>query len=154
MRLKAHKVVQQVFCLLSLFPCNFDDQLSANFHMFVILYVFWDTPRENTGRWHLPRTWSHTGIASMVVLWFRRLLALECVRSWVRVPPKLAVKLAVSINRKFWANMPYDLGCSLTLLEMSDYIRNEWQMTLQFLRLGIRNLPIVDQFPQPCQCCR
>ena len=31
--------------------CNYDDQLSSNFHWFVILCICWETPSENTGLW-------------------------------------------------------------------------------------------------------
>ena len=33
---------------------NFDDQLSSNFHRFVILCICWDTPSGKTGLWQLP----------------------------------------------------------------------------------------------------
>ena len=47
--LKAHTYVQQgCFFFLSFFSCAFDDQLSPNFHRFVILCLCWDTPSENT----------------------------------------------------------------------------------------------------------
>ena len=50
MHLKAHKIVQQgVFSFF--ISCNFDDQLSRNFHRFVILCICWDS--ENTGLWQL-----------------------------------------------------------------------------------------------------
>ena len=39
---------------LSLLSRNFDDQLSSNFHRFVILCICWDTPSEKTGLWQLP----------------------------------------------------------------------------------------------------
>ena len=38
---------------LSLLSRNFDDQLKSNFHRFVILYIGWDTPSEETGLWQL-----------------------------------------------------------------------------------------------------
>ena len=33
---------------------NIDDQLSSNFHRFIILCICWDTPSEKTGLWQLP----------------------------------------------------------------------------------------------------
>ena len=39
---------------LPLLSCNFEDQLSRNFHRFVISFIRWDTPGENTGLWQLP----------------------------------------------------------------------------------------------------
>ena len=39
---------------LPLLSRNFDNQLSSNFHRFVILCICWDTPSENTGLWQLP----------------------------------------------------------------------------------------------------
>ena len=39
---------------LSLFSCNFDDQLCQHFHRFVILCLSWDTASEKTGLWQLP----------------------------------------------------------------------------------------------------
>ena len=50
MHLKAHKVTQQGCFSLSLFSCELDDQLSPNFHRFVILCI---TPSENAGLWQL-----------------------------------------------------------------------------------------------------
>ena len=47
--LEAHYFVQQGCFFLSLFSCNFNDQLSPNFHRLVILCICWDTPSENTG---------------------------------------------------------------------------------------------------------
>ena len=41
MILRAHKFVQQCVVFLSLFSCNFNDQLSLNFHRFVILCICW-----------------------------------------------------------------------------------------------------------------
>ena len=38
---------------LSFFSCNFSDQSSQNFHYFVILCIFRDTPSKNTGLWQL-----------------------------------------------------------------------------------------------------
>ena len=40
---------------LSLFSCNFDDQLSQNFHRFVSLCICWDTLSEDSGLWQLPK---------------------------------------------------------------------------------------------------
>ena len=31
--------------------CSFDDQLSSNFHSFVIICIYWDTPGEKTCLW-------------------------------------------------------------------------------------------------------
>ena len=45
--IEACKFVQQRGFFLSLFSCNFDGQLSPNFHRFVILSVCRDTPSEN-----------------------------------------------------------------------------------------------------------
>ena len=39
---------------LSLLSRNFDDQLSSNFHRFVILCLCWYTASEKTGLWQLP----------------------------------------------------------------------------------------------------
>ena len=39
---------------LLLFFCKLGDQLSPNFHRFVILCECWDTPSKNTGLWQLP----------------------------------------------------------------------------------------------------
>ena len=41
---------QRVF-FLPLLSRNFDDQSSSNFHKFVILCKWWDTPSEKTGLW-------------------------------------------------------------------------------------------------------
>ena len=40
---------------LSLFFCNFDEQLSKNFHRFVTLCICWGSPNEKTGLWKLPK---------------------------------------------------------------------------------------------------
>ena len=45
MYLKAHKVVPQGYFS---FIILYDYQLSLNFHKFVIVYICWDTPSENT----------------------------------------------------------------------------------------------------------
>ena len=52
--LKAYNFVWQGFFFLSLLSSNFDDQFSSNFHRFVILCTWWDTPSEKTGFWQLP----------------------------------------------------------------------------------------------------
>ncbi len=44
---KAHNSMQRGSFCLSLFSCNFDDQLSINFHRFIILCICWDTPSED-----------------------------------------------------------------------------------------------------------
>ena len=45
--------VTRVF-FLSLLSRNFDDQLSSNFHRFVVSCICLDTPSEKTGLWQLP----------------------------------------------------------------------------------------------------
>jgi len=52
--LKAPNFVWQG-CFLSLLSCNFDDQLSSNFNMFVISCICWDTLSEKTGLWQTPK---------------------------------------------------------------------------------------------------
>ena len=51
---KAHNFVWQGLFFLSLLSRNFDDQLSSNFHRFVIVCICWDTPSEKTCLWQLP----------------------------------------------------------------------------------------------------
>ena len=48
-RLKAHNFVSR----------NFDDWLSSNFHMFVIVCICWDTPTVKTSLWQLLPIWSN-----------------------------------------------------------------------------------------------
>ena len=45
--LRAHNFISLLFR-------NFDDQLSSNFHRFIIFCICWDTPRGKTGLWQLP----------------------------------------------------------------------------------------------------
>ena len=52
--LKAHNFVWQGCFFLSLLSRNFDNQLSSNFHRFVVLCICWDTASEKTGLWQLP----------------------------------------------------------------------------------------------------
>ena len=47
------KYATRVFFFLSLFSCNFDDQLNQNFHKFVIWCIWRNTPSESTGLWQL-----------------------------------------------------------------------------------------------------
>ncbi len=59
-------------CFLSLFSCNFDDQLSPNFHRFVILCICWNTPSEDTGLWQLPKVYpAFKSVLSLMVLHHR-----------------------------------------------------------------------------------
>ena len=51
--MKAHNFVWQGCFFLSVFG-NFDNQLSWNFHRFVIFFICWDTPSEKSGLWQLP----------------------------------------------------------------------------------------------------
>ena len=51
---KAHKFVWRGCFFLPLLSHNFNDQLSSNFHRFVILCICWDTASEKTGLWQLP----------------------------------------------------------------------------------------------------
>ena len=45
--------VTRVF-FLSLLSRNFDDRLSSNFHRFVILCIYWDTPNVKASLWQIP----------------------------------------------------------------------------------------------------
>ena len=47
--LKAHNFLWQGCFFLPLLSRNFDDQLSSNFHRFVILCICWDTASEKAG---------------------------------------------------------------------------------------------------------
>ena len=49
--LKAHNLCAKGIFFLPLLFCNFDDQLSSNFHRFVILCICWDTPSDNLTIW-------------------------------------------------------------------------------------------------------
>ena len=55
---------------LSLFSCNFNDQLSPNFHGCVILCIFicWDTQSENSGLWQTTKSVSSAFNCSIITL--------------------------------------------------------------------------------------
>ena len=53
--IKKHTTLCDKGVFLSLLSRNFDDQLSSNFHRFVILCICWDTQSEKTGLWQLPK---------------------------------------------------------------------------------------------------
>ena len=52
--MKSHNFVWEGCFFLSYISRNFDDQLSWNFHRFVISCICWDTASEITGLWQLP----------------------------------------------------------------------------------------------------
>ena len=41
-------------CFLSLLSRKFDDRLSSNFHRFVVICIYWDTPTVKASLWQLP----------------------------------------------------------------------------------------------------
>ncbi len=63
MHLKAKNSMHQGWFCLSLFSCNFDEQLNPTFRWFVILCVLlgftkWEySPSEGTGLWQLPKVY-------------------------------------------------------------------------------------------------
>ena len=71
------------FFLRSLSSCNFDDQMSQNFHRFCIWCICWDTRSENTGLWQYQRCPVPLNVSSFLrliseifpLLLFKKLLA-------------------------------------------------------------------------------
>ena len=75
---KAHNFVWQGFFFLSLLSRNFDDQLSSNFHMFVVVCKCWDTPNEKSGLWQLPIV---SSVFNIVILFFFHVTKTEYLTS-------------------------------------------------------------------------
>ena len=77
---------------LSLFSCNFDDQLSPNILTDLLFYACWDTPSENSGLWQLPKVSSGFNYLCL---------------GWVLRSSKISDIFPFHIDQSVWSILPH-----------------------------------------------